>query len=98
MMKFIHILLVLFLFSSASLFAGSDIWSGNNSNDDIWHGNSVFGSSAFDKPTDNGELPYDESADEIDFREEPVSIGDGTVIMLVFSLLYASRIIVFKRK
>lgn len=91
-MKYVIVFYV-FILSLASFEAkagNNDIWGNSDAGDSggIW-GNGGFGSDVFSKPTGNGELPEDNTSDNLmNGDEEPVSVGNGTFILFSCLLSY----------
>lgn len=81
--------------------ASGSIWgndSQENSGGGIW-GNSGYGSDIFNKPTDNGELPEDNSSDYLmNGGNEPVPANDGLYVLLTCAMVYVVYISVSKGK
>ena len=95
-----YLIFLLTLFS-LDITASSGIWendSQENSGGGIW-GNSGYGSDIFNKPTDNGELPEDNSSDYlINGGNEPVPANDGLYVLLTCAMVYVVYISVSKGK
>lgn len=95
-----YLIFLLTLFS-LDITASSGIWendSQENSGGGIW-GNSGYGSDIFNRPTNNGDLPEDNSSDYLmNDGNEPVPVGDGLYVLLVCALSYAAYISLSKGK
>lgn len=95
-----YLVFLLSLFSLNAAASGS-IWgndSHENSGGGIW-GNSGYGSDIFNKPTDNGELPEDNSSDYLmNGGNEPVPANDGLYVLLTCAMAYVVYISVSKGK